>query len=185
MLSPAVPDTTMELKAIEPGLSAYTCPQSGGIWLPLQNYLDWKQHLPQPPVPSPVAHAPTPADDSKRRALVCPESGRLLIRYKVGHGFNFHLDVSPVTGGIWLDRGEWEALKGSGRHAELNLIFTASYQREVRNAEYEEKLTQAFADRIGPADFQKVDAFKTWLTTHPKARDICLYLQHNLAEKAE
>jgi Zn-finger nucleic acid-binding protein len=185
MQSPVHTDTPMELKEIEPGLTVYTCPQSGGVWIPLQNYLDWKQHLPQPPGPAPVGYALVPADDSTRRALVCPESGRLLIRYKVGHGLNFQIDVSPVTGGVWLDRGEWEALKSQGLHVELNHIFTASYQREVRSTEYEEKLTQAFADRIGPADFQKVDAFKTWLATHPKARDICVYLQHNLEDKEE
>jgi Zn-finger nucleic acid-binding protein len=186
MRSPAQPDTIMELKEIEPGLSVYACPKSGGVWIPLQTYLDWKQNHPTPPGTAPATTtAPEPADDSKRRALVCPESGRLLIRYKVGRGLNFQVDVSPVTGGIWLDRGEWEALKSKGLHAQLNHIFTASYQREVRNAEYEQKLTEAFAERIGPADFEKVTAFKTWLATHPKARDICLYLERNLPEKTE
>jgi Zn-finger nucleic acid-binding protein len=185
MRSPAQPDTIMELKEIEPGLSVYACPKSGGIWIPLQNFLTWKESHPTAPGAVPAGSAPEPADDSKRRALVCPESGRLLIRYKVGRGLNFQIDVSPVTGGIWLDQGEWEALKSKGLHAQLNHIFTASYQRDVRSAEYEQKLTQAFAERIGPADFEKVDAFKTWLAKHPKARDICVYLQHNLEEKAE
>jgi Zn-finger nucleic acid-binding protein len=185
MLSPAESNVTMELKEIEPGLSAFACPKSGGNWIPLQNYLDWKQKQPEVPVAPVANYVSTLGDDSKRRAFVCPESGRLMIRYKVGRGLNFHVDVSPVTGGIWLDRGEWEALKSQGLHIELNHIFTASYQREVRNAEYEEKLTQAFAERIGPEDFAKVDAFKTWLMAHSKARDICVYLQHNLPEKSE
>ena len=126
MRSPIHPDTTLELKEIVPGLSAYACPKSRGVWIPLQSYLAWQAlHKPDDRQPPP-SYAPVPVDDSKRRALICPESGRLLIRYRVGHGLNFHIDLSPVTGGVWLDQGEWEALKSKGLHAELNLIFAAS-----------------------------------------------------------
>ena len=84
----------------------------------------------------------------------------MLIRYKVGHGLNFHIDLSPVTGGVWLDAGEWEALKSKGLHSQLNLIFTASYQRQIRTAEYEATLEQTFKTRIGDPDFEKVSAFE-------------------------
>ncbi|HSY18649.1 MAG TPA: zf-TFIIB domain-containing protein [Candidatus Acidoferrales bacterium] len=183
MQSPVHTDTAMELKEIEPGLSVYTCPKSGGVWIPYQNYLAWKQRLPAVPAAAPTGYAPVPADDSTRRALVCPESGRLLVRYKVGHGLNFHIDASTVTNGVWLDQGEWEALKDKGLHAQLNHIFTASYQREIRSAEYEQKLAKTFSDRIGAADFKKVTDFKTWLVNHPKRRDICCYLLDNLEGK--
>jgi Zn-finger nucleic acid-binding protein len=133
----------------------------------------------------PVGYMPELVDDSKRRALVCPESGRLLIRYKVGHGLKFHLDLSPVTGGVWLDKGEWEALKSKGLHGELNLIFTSSYQRQIRTAEYEQTLEATFRDRIGDEDFKKVTAFKNWLAQHPKRRDIGSYLLHHLEATEE
>ena len=44
MHSPIHPDTDLQLKEIEPGLSVYLCPKSGGVWIPLQNYLAWKEH---------------------------------------------------------------------------------------------------------------------------------------------
>jgi len=182
MRSPAYPDTDLELREIEPGLSAYVCPKSGGVWIPISSYLVWQASHKIAPSGPPNEYAPSPADDSKRRAMLCPESGRFLIRYKVGHGFNFHIDVSPVTGGVWLDKGEWEALKSKGLHVELNNIFTASYQRKVRTEEYVTALDQAFRDRIGPADFQKVSEFKTWLEDHPKRRDIWCYLSNNSEE---
>ena len=185
MQSPVYTDTAMELKEIEPGLFAYMCPKSGGIWIPLQSYLTWKDHHKNAQSPLPAGYNPVLADDSKRPALICPESGRLLIRYGVGHGLKFHVDLSPVTGGVWLDKGEWEALKSKGLHSELNLIFTASYQRQIRNAEYEESLEQTFGARIGVEDFQKVTAFKSWLAVHPKRRDICCYLMHNLEREGE
>jgi hypothetical protein len=109
----------MELQELEPGLHVYKCSTSGGLWIPLQSYLSWKERQAQGTTHE--THNPQfLQDDSTRRALICPESGRLLLRYRVGHGFQFHIDRSPVTGGVWLDKGEWEALKSRGLH----LAFT-------------------------------------------------------------
>ena len=181
MHSPAHPDTELEPKEIEPGLSAYVCPKSGGIWIPLPSYLEWqaKQKGETGVAPKKPVTAPAPAEDAQRKALFCPESGRLMIRYKVGQGFNFHIEVSPVTGGVWLEKGEWEALKSKGLHVALNHIFTASYQRKVRAADYLSVLDQAFRDRIGQADFKKISDFKAWLDKHPKRADICHYLSND------
>ncbi len=180
--SPASPGTTMDLSEIEPGLFAYTCPKSGGIWIPFQSYLDWKEHHGHDQRELPAACPPVQADDSRQRTLICPESGRLLIRYRVGHGLKFHVDVSPDTGGIWLDRGEWEALKSKGLHLELNLVFTAPYQRQIRAEEHEKVLDEMFRTRIGAADFEKVAAFRRWLADHPKKRSIRSYLLYNFKD---
>jgi hypothetical protein len=109
----------------------------------------------------------------------------LLLRYRVGHGLQFHIDRSPATGGVWLGKGEWEALKSKGLHVSLHLIFTAAYQRQVRTAEYAENLTETFRDRIGAADFTKVAEFGAWLAQHPRSRDICCYLMHSIEERTE
>lgn len=170
----------MELREIEPGLVVYECPLSGGLWIPLQAYFAWKERQPQGTMAPPEGGAPFLQDDSRQRALVCPESGRLLLRYRVGHGLQFHIDRSPATGGVWLDKGEWEALKSKGLHVALNLIFTAAYQRQIRSEEYVQTLTEAFRERIGAADFSKVTAFGAWLAHHPRRRDICCYLLDNL-----
>jgi Zn-finger nucleic acid-binding protein len=94
----------------------------------------------------------------------------------VGHGLQFHIDRSPATGGIWLDKGEWESLKQRGLHVNLNLIFTASYQRDLRSAEYAQSLEKVFQERIGQQDFERVAKFKEWMAHHPKRRDILCYL---------
>jgi Zn-finger nucleic acid-binding protein len=175
----------MQLREIEPGLEVYECPKSGGLWIPLQSYLAWRDRQPAgagaasggPPIPV--------QDDSRQPIRICPESGRLLLRYRVGHGLPFHIDRSPATGGAWLDKGEWEALKSQGLHVSLNLIFTAAYQRQVRSSEYVQQMTDTFAERIGAADFTKVAEFAAWLTQHPRRRDICCYLLDELNRKAE
>jgi Zn-finger nucleic acid-binding protein len=182
--SPVCQETTMRLSEIEPGLVAYTCPKSGGVWIPLQSYLDWRGRQPQGEAPLPETYVPALSDDSKQRALICPESGRLLIRYRVGHGLKFHVDLSTETGGIWLDKGEWEALKSKGLHVELNLIFTAPYQRQIRAEEHEEAMGQMFRSRIGQEDFAKAAEFKRWLAEHPKRSHICSYLLYNFRDES-
>lgn len=170
----------MQLREIEPGLSVYECPASGGLWIPLRSYLAWREQQPQgTSAPSQIV-PPEVEDDSKQRALICPESGRLLLRYRVGHGLKFHIDRSPVTGGVWLDKGEWEALKSKGLHVALNLIFTSAYQQQARSEDYAEKLTQTFRERFGAANFAKAEEFGTWLVANPKGRDICSYLLDRL-----
>ena len=178
-------DTPMQTREIEPGLVVYECPKSGGLWIPLQTYLTWKEQQPDTPVVASADSLPVPPEESKQRALICPESGRLLLRYRVGHGLPFHIDRSPATGGVWLDKGEWEALKSKGLHVSLHLIFTAGYQRQIRSAEYVQTLTDTFRDRIGPDDFAKVTEFSAWLAHHPKGRDICCYLLDNLEQKSD
>ena len=182
MNSPVHSDTPMVLKEIEPGLSAYECPRSGGVWIPLHSYLDWKERQPVPANAPPAEGRPVLVDDSRQRALICPESGRLLVRYRVGHGLSFHVDQSPATGGMWLDKGEWAALKSKGLHSQLNLIFTATYQRQIRSAEYARKLEEVFQARIGEKDFQTTSDFRDWLANHPRRADILCYL-NQLEEK--
>jgi hypothetical protein len=41
--SPVYPEITMDFSELEPGLFIYTCPKSGGVWIPFQSYLRWKE----------------------------------------------------------------------------------------------------------------------------------------------
>jgi Zn-finger nucleic acid-binding protein len=166
----------MQTECIEPGLSVHRCPKSGGVWIPLQSFLEWRESQPACPVAAPAGPVPRLADDALRPVLICPESGRLLSRFKVGRGLAFHVDRSPATGGMWLDAGEWETLKIHGIHGELNMVFTAAYQHQQRSEAYRQSLRTAFRERIGARDFGRVEEFKAWLEGHPKRRDILRHL---------
>src|SRR5436190_1191141 len=135
MLSPVEPKAVLVSKEIEPGLWAFSCPVSGGVWIPLQSYMDWRNQHSESVTALPEGYSPSLSDDSGRKALLCPESGCMLIRYRVGHGLHFQIDRSPLTGGVWLDKGEWDALKSKKLHGQLHLIFTAQYQAKIRSAE--------------------------------------------------
>ena len=182
MRSLLVADVEMVETEIEPGLKVFVCPASGGMWIPLQAFLTWKETRVKETTPLPKDYVFDLPNTSKRNALICPDSGRLLNRFQVGRGLDFHIEQSPSTGSVWLDRGEWDALKSKGLHAEMNLISTPSYQRQVREEEYEKELKETFRDRIG-ADFGKVTEFKKWLKGHPKRRDICVFLADESIEE--
>lgn len=175
MNSPVYPEVRLQFAEIEPGLKAYRCPRSGGVWIPLDFYLEWQRK--QATVAELPSVAPVLDDDSKQPIRICPESGRLLLRYRVGHGLQFRVDQSPATGGIWLDAGEWEALKAKGLHTALNMIFTAGYQRNLREAEYMETVEKVFREKIG-VDFERVVEFKRWAAAHPERANILRYLAH-------
>ena len=176
MRSPLHPNSILTSEQIEPGLEAWRCPVSGGVWIPLQAYLRWQAMEPRPKSIDADSPSPELLNDSMQRALICPESGRLMLRYRVGHGLPFHLDRSPATGGVWLDAGEWEALRKQGLSRRLHLIFTAAYQRAVRSEEYQQRMEEVFLARIGAQDFGRVAEFKKWILSHPRRYEISCYL---------
>lgn len=176
MYSPLYPETPLRHIELEPGLAAFSCPKSGGHWIALQSYFIWMERHRSKVRSLPADYTPQASTDALQRALICPESGCILIRYRVGHGLSFQIDRSPRTGGVWLDAGEWDALKKLGLHDELHLIFTAPYQRDVRTELSNQRLREQFQRRIGEADFERAAQFKRWIQQHPSHRDILAYL---------
>ena len=110
------------------------------------------------------------------------EAGRLLTRFKIGRGLGFCVDRSPLTGGTWLDAGEWEALKGHGMHTELHLICTDVYQNERRAEEYRQNLETTFRQRLGEEDFAMAAEFKQWLEAHPRREENVCHLTGRFEE---
>ena len=113
MRSPVASHMEMERITLEDGLTAYQCTESGGVFVPAECYFRWlsRQADRLPHLPKSEADVEVAVEDDDGRVKVCPESGQIMQRFKVGHGFSFYLDRSP-SGSIWLDKGEWEALKG-------------------------------------------------------------------------
>ena len=132
-------------------------------WIPRQlhssqAYLLWLQQQPArlPHLPEPMEPVEITTD---RATPHLPESGTGMSRFKVGHGFAFSIFRS-ITGGVWLDGGEWEALRQRNFHDEIHLVFTAPWQKQVRTtqmlATYEETLKSSLAAKFpsgsSPAD---------------------------------
>lgn len=181
MRSPLHPKATLVSVEIEKGFSAFRCPTSKGYWIPLQSYHTWRTRTPVAVAPLPEGYEPSFEHDSTA-PLFCPESGCLLHRYRVGQGLPFRIDRSPKTGGIWLDEGEWQALKSKGLHDQLHLIFTAPYQRHLRTTDLQRTFLTAVEERLGTEDFQKVTEFKSWMSHHPEASYILSFLQESVED---
>jgi hypothetical protein len=176
----------MEPISLESGLEAYRCVQTGGHYIPSQAYLQWVQQQParQPHLPEPTLPAELSADSSK--TLVCPESGTLMSRFKIGHGFGFSIDRS-ITGGVWLDGGEWEALRQRNFHDEIHLVFTAPWQKNVRSAQAQATYEETLRSSLGPELLDRLTALRSELMEHPHRNLALAYLgeKANTLEKAE
>lgn len=165
----------MEPVSLESGLQAFRCPQTGGHYITSGDYMQWLQQQPArlPHLPGSKESAdPTP---DAPRALICPESGTIMTRYKVGHGFNFSIDRS-ITGGVWLDGGEWEALKERNFHDEIHLVFTAPWQKHVRSAQAQATYEETLANALGGGLLEKLTALRAELLDHPHRNLALSYL---------
>lgn len=176
MISPVAPKVRMESVEIETGLRVYRCPESGGYWIPENSYWRWFRIQPKRLERLPASAGHDVIEEPGRPVRLCPETGAIMTRYRVGEGFSFRMDRSP-NGGIWLDRGEWEALKSRNFHDELLLVFTHAWQKNLRQKERLESLRQHFKDRIGADPFDRVVEFKQWLRTQDEPQAILCFLK--------
>lgn len=160
---------------LEPGLIVKRCPESAGCWISSAAYWLWQQELQAASGPL-RADDPVASDDRGRGALLCPESGTILLRYRVALALPFFVERSPATGGVWLDRGEWQALKQFGLHNRLHLIFTGVYQERLRREEVQQA-REAGLRRLLGADFPVVADLRAWLLGHPARARVLAWLQ--------
>ena len=86
-------------------------------------------------------------------------------RAQVGHGFQFTIDRS-MTGGIWLDAGEWEELKQRQFHDELHLVFTAPWQKAAREMLAAQHTEERMKERFGAELYAEMQLLKEKLVGH-------------------
>lgn len=169
----------MERILLEDEMSAYQCPETGGVFLPLESYFRWLSRQPDR-----LPHLPVSKGEGEEMiedlvtVKICPESGQIMQRFKVGHGFSFFLDRSP-SGSIWLDKGEWEALRARQFHDELHLIFTAPWQRKVRDEQSIDVERKLLAGRLGDELLAKIEALRDELSEHEYRTFALAYLQRD------
>lgn len=176
MISPAAPNVRMVLVEIEPGLRVFHCPESGGVGIPENAYWRWIRKQPQRLERLSESQGHDAREERGQSVRVCPETGKLMTRYRVGEGFSFRIDRSP-NGGVWLDPGEWEALKSRNFHDELLQVFTQAWQKRILRKEQLESLRKQFQARIGPEGFERAVQFKNWLRSQDQAPAIVCFLQ--------
>jgi Zn-finger nucleic acid-binding protein len=159
---------------LDAGLAARTCTRCAGAWIDAEAYREWlRRRRAQPDVAEPPA-APLGLADVQD-ARLCPSCGRIMLRYRVGHGVDFFLDTCGTCNGIWFDRDEWAALKARNLHDDLHLIFTEPWQAGIHRDAARARLETLYRKRFGDA-YDEVLRVRGWLRTHPERAAILAFL---------
>jgi len=78
---------------------------------------------------------------------------------------------------VWLDDGEWEALKSCGLHGSIHRFSTAPWQQAVRQQDMEATMHTQLVERLGDALYQRLAALRKELTGHPNRDAALAFLQ--------
>jgi Zn-finger nucleic acid-binding protein len=100
--------------------------------------------------------------------------------YPVGHGVSFGIDKCNTCGGVWLNDGEWTALRARGLHVKVHTISSDIWQAGVEREQRAEQDTAAMKRRLGEADFTELRRIVRWVNSHPHRVEILAYLQRGL-----
>ena len=151
----------------------HTCEHCGGNFIYLADYLRWIENNKDPKFVC-NQDAALHADESER-ALLCPKTGSLMLKYRISKNTEHRIDLSRAINAIWLDKGEWELLKREGLAGKLNEIFTDVWQRKVRQAKSADVFDALYAEHFGE-NYEAVKAFRSLLQGMPNKSDVIAYL---------
>ena len=151
---------------------AHTCVNCNGNWLLVEDYVAWKERNPEYIYSN---EAVFEAEDTKR-ALLCPVSGTIMHKYKIAHDSTHKLDYSPGVGGVWLDKGEWEYLKEKNLAGSMNKVFTAQWQKSIRDKNAEITFADIYLEKFGEESYAKVKEVREWLNNHSSKADLRAYI---------
>jgi Zn-finger nucleic acid-binding protein len=162
---------------LDPELPSHACGKCGGAWIGGQQYTQWLTRQTSTDSATSARGISTPGHDSLA-AKLCPECGRFLVRYHVGHGIEFCIDRCTTCGGIWLDADEWQALRAQKLHDVLHLVFSAAWQAEIHRRNETQRHDQMLKQKLGAADVAEIHRVKQWLDSHPHRTELYAYLMH-------
>ncbi|NOU50062.1 zf-TFIIB domain-containing protein [Pseudoalteromonas sp. JBTF-M23] len=154
---------------------AHTCDYCGGNWLLIEDYVAWKERNPQYQFKCDVSFEESEVTDT-RVALLCPASGTFMRKFKITAEHVHKLDYSSATGGLWLDKGEWELLKQEGIAGCLNAVITPNWQRWIRQDNTKQSLSDNYRAKFGDEVYDKVQEIRTWLLSQEQKADLRAYL---------
>ncbi|MDF3129351.1 zf-TFIIB domain-containing protein [Kiritimatiellaeota bacterium B1221] len=157
------------------GLTAQKCENCDGQWIPHKNYEAWQKSLTEIQAEKPFTEVQFEVED-QTGARLCPDCGKILLKYKVGHGLNFFVDYCSACGGIWLDKNEWQALEAQNLHDELHRIFSTAWQKQIREENLAQTMESVFKKRFGEESYSKIKDIREWINEHPQKDQLLAFL---------
>jgi Zn-finger nucleic acid-binding protein len=175
MSCPVCKNTPLESVALEQQMPAHKCPRCTGIWLMASEYRQWLKSQPPPPSDESMTEMPIPTWDVPT-AKVCPNCGRLMVRYKVLPLGTLVLDRCGQCHGVWFDRAEWNVISSGKLSANVDQFFSQPWQTKIHEEEARASFEKIYRDRFGK-DYAKVREVWDWLQSHPQRSLLLAYLQ--------
>ena len=173
MQCPVCKKHTMNAVDLVPDLSGFACSECAGVWISRAAYVAWRAKQPNDFSENTTTAQVAVADTHK--AKICVQCGHLLLPYRVGHGLAFSIDSCGACGGVWFDRGEWDAIKARNLHGNLQDIVSTHWQTAVRRADEQEAMEQNYKRLLG-SDYEKAASLRDWLREQPQRSLILAYL---------
>lgn len=175
---PTCPATILVDCFLEPYLPAKSCPRCDGVWLPSPDYWAWLQRqevaAESPAVDKDGAKS---VDADAQPAQRCPDCGHFLSHAKVGHGVTFQIDRCGTCGGMWFNKGEWDALRARNLHTQAHFIFSPAWQSAIACDQRREAHEAILLQKLGSADLDEIRRIKKWVEMHPHRAELHAYLQ--------
>ncbi len=177
MKCPLCKDSDLKDVMLEEDLQTHSCEKCGGNWISSSSYWRWLEGRDAPLPEKAVPDEAIEVSDTKQ-AKICPdaECGRIMLKYKIGHGVEFYVEQCGACNGVWFDRNEWEALKSRNLHDKLDMFFTESWQRKLRDDNMKKELESIYSDKFGLEDFRKIQQVKDWLDGHLERQALLAFL---------
>jgi Zn-finger nucleic acid-binding protein len=165
----------MNYITLEHNLPARECTQCGGCWIRGKDYMIWlKQHGPDLPEKR-DAETNLPEVEMKH-ARICPDCKHILVGFRVLPNANLRVERCAHCHGLWLDKGEWEALAARNLHDNIFEFFTKPWQDHIQQEQSRAQLDGFYHQRFGE-DYEKLKEIAAWLKDHPKRAMLVAFLQ--------
>ena len=174
--NPNNPNVALIPTRLAEGLNAYAATDGSGHWISHGDYMAWIQAKGEILPEKTDCEVDLDFEDTGK-ARICPECGRILIKYHVGHGLSFQVDHCPGCGGVWLEKNEWEALERKNLHDEIHRIFSAHWQKGILEENLKSRFTDIYTKRFGPEGYDKARDFRAWLDRQENRAEIIAYLE--------
>lgn len=174
MHCPKCKDHHLEPTKLEDGLPVMGCAGCHGVFLSLLHYRDWVEHFPHDDMVVPEGQIET--DSNNRMALHCPKCGKIMTKFSVTGHLSNRLDLCSSCDEAWLDSGEWRLLKSLALGDKLPKIFTAQWQRHVREEKMELSRFERLQKLVGDEDAEKADDIRQWLKDNKNKSAIVRFL---------
>lgn len=153
------------------------CTRCKGVWLTRDEIGQWRSGGGVLKI-SPSDEPPEDLVEADRKAGLCPDCGRILVRASLTEtetaGDRFHLDRCANCGGIWFDHGEWNELAADPELDDISRLWDPEWRRR----QVEERNRRAYLERLeaslGTELFGAVEGLLARLRDDPEKKGVVL-----------